>query len=186
MQIKGSSINSTLNFIVTKFPERKSDWLSMLPEKSNDIFGVPVYTAKWYPFIEGMILPTKTAAMLFYGGDNEKASYEIGKFSAEEGLKGIYKLFVRVASTSFVLRKTTNIFNTYYDGAAITIIEKADSSVKFKVTGIKTDGKLIFNRIAGWMEKTIEIVNNKPINVTFTEEEKEDSFVDAIITAVWS
>lgn len=185
MKIKGTSVLSTLNFVKTKFPAETHKWLESLPEISKKIFTMPIYAGQWFPFIEGMIMPTQKIGEILYGGDTKKAAYETGKFSAEQGLKGVYKIFVKVASTGFVIKKTSQIFNTYYEGASIEIIDQTDKKVTFKVKGIDIQGRLFFERLSGWMEKTIEIVNNKPIAVSYKEEEKENNLIDAYIEAKW-
>lgn len=68
-------------------------------------------------------------------------------------------MFVRVASTKYVLRKTSQIFNTYYQGASIEIIDQDNNSAVFKVKGVNPEGRIFFHRLSGWMERTIEIVN---------------------------
>jgi hypothetical protein len=186
MKIKGTSVAVTFDFVKSNFPDSVEEWLGNLPESSRTIFKNPIISMQWYPFFEGMIFPTETIGRMFYQNNMQKASYEIGKFSAEKSLKGVYKIFVRIASTSFVLKRTSQIFNTYYDSTSIEILEQNDTKVVFKVSGIKPEGRLIFNRIAGWMEKTIEIVNNKPIQVDFTEKILENNTLTALITAEWN
>jgi hypothetical protein len=185
MKIKGTSVLSTLHFVKTKFPSQIQIWIESLPEDSKKIFSNPIIAAQWYAFIPGMIEPTEKIGEMFYNGDKTKTAYETGKFSAEEGLKGIYKIFVKIASTKFVLRKTSQIFNTYYDGASMEILEQTDNTAVFKVLGIQTEGRLFFERLKGWMEKTIEIVNNKPIAITTKETTNSFGNIEAIVTAKW-
>lgn len=185
MKIKGTSVLGTLHFVSKTFPEQTSEWIDSLPAESKKIFSNPVISGQWFSFSAGMIVPMEKIGEMFYSGNSKKAASEMGKFSAEEGLKGIYKIFVKIASTGFVLRKTSQIFGTYYDGASIEVVEQTANGAVFKVSGIEKQGRIFFDRVSGWMEKTIEIVNNKPINVSYIESEHSDGTLSAVITASW-
>ena len=55
--------------------------------------------------------------------DEKEAGLELGRYSAEISLKGIYKIFLKISSPNFVLARASNVFNTYYNPGIVEIIE---------------------------------------------------------------
>lgn len=165
MQIKGTAVKATPDFVRNVHGDRYKEWLNALPEKSRNIFLDGVYATNWYPLTESVIIPTEKAGDLFFDGDHIKAARELGRYSAEVALKGIYKLFVRVSSPHFVLSRASSIFSAYYDPADISILEKGEKSAVFQFAGFDEKDKLIIHRIAGWIEKTLEITLKSALSV---------------------
>ncbi len=165
MQIKGTAVKATPDFVRAKHNDRFREWINSLPESSKKILLEGVYSSNWYPLTESVIIPTEKAADLFFDGDRIKAARELGRFSAEVALKGIYKLFVRVSSPHFVLSRASSIFSAYYDPSDISILEKGERTAILQFSGFDEKDKLIIHRIAGWIEKTLEITLKSALSV---------------------
>jgi len=60
----------------------------------------------------------------------------MGHFSALDAFKGVYKVFTRIASIDFVLKKTANIFATYYRPRKMEVAERDDRRIILRMTGI--------------------------------------------------
>lgn len=185
MEIKGSAVKATLDFVKEKFGSRYSEWVKSLPEKSRIIIEQPIYATTWYSLTDSVILPTQKVADLFYAGNSAKAANEIGRYSAEVALKGIYKIFVRVSSPQFVLSRASSIFSTYYQPSDIKIIESADKKAVLQLSKFHPNDKLIMNRIAGWIEKTLEITLKSALKVD-VENHVEGSSLTSKITIIWN
>ncbi|QKG79767.1 hypothetical protein [Tenuifilum thalassicum] len=184
MEIKGSAVKATPDFVKANHLKNYSDWLKSLPSNSRKIMEDPIYATTWYPLIESVIIPTQKAADLFFNGDYNKAAREIGRFSADIALKGIYKIFVRISSPQFVLSRASNIFSTYYNPAVIKVIESGEKKAVLQFEKFSVDEKLIMERIAGWIEHTLEITLKSPLQVT-VENIINGKELTAKITAVW-
>lgn len=161
MEIKGSSLKSTNDFVKENFPDRYSEWLENLPQESKILFSDIILITDWYPPQEGLVIPTKTIAKLFYNNNESLASFEIGKFSAKTGLTGIYNLFIKIASPSFILKRASSMFTTYYSHTNFDIIESDKSMAKMQISGFKIDEILIFDRTEGWTNQLGDIINVK-------------------------
>lgn len=184
MEIKGTAVKATPDFVKANFINRYSEWVKSLPQTSREIIEKPIYATTWYPLIESVIIPTQKVADLFFEGDYNKAAREIGRFSADIALKGIYKIFVRISSPQFVLSRASSIFQTYYQPAEIKVVESADKKAVLQLEKFHIDEKLIMERIAGWIEHTLEITLKSPLKVD-VQNIVNGKNLTARITAMW-
>lgn len=122
---------------------------------------------------------------MFFNGNYENAAHEIGRYSAEVALTGVYKIFVRVSSPQFVLSRASSIFATYYQPADIKVIESAEKKAVLQFSKFHPDDKLIMNRIAGWIEKTLEITLNSALKVD-VENHIDGANLTSKITVFWN
>lgn len=184
MEIKGSAVKATPDFVKANYIGRYSEWLKSLPPTSREIIEKPIYATTWYPLMESVIIPTQKVADLFYNGEHTKAAREIGRFSSDIALKGIYKFFVRISSPQFVLSRASSIFSTYYQPSDIKVIESTDKKAVLLLDKFHPDEKLIMERIAGWIEHTLEITLKSPLTVE-VENIVKGNALSAKITAIW-
>lgn len=185
MEIKGTAVKATPDFVKEKFGTKYNEWLKSLPEQSRKIIDQPIYATTWYSLMDSVIIPTQKAGDLFYNGDYNKAAHEIGRYSAEIALKGIYKIFVRVSSPHFVLSRASSIFSAYYQPADIRVIESAEKRAVIQLSKFHPNEKLIMNRIAGWIEKTLEITLKSALKVD-VENQIDNTTLTSKITIIWT
>ncbi len=185
MEIKGTAVKATPDFVKEKFGPKYNEWLKSLPEQSRKIIDQPIYATTWYSLMDSVIIPTQKAGDLFYNGDYNKAAHEIGRYSAEIALKGIYKIFVRVSSPHFVLSRASSIFSAYYQPADIRVIESAEKRAVIQLSKFHPNEKLIMNRIAGWIEKTLEITLKSALKVD-VENQIDNTTLTSKITIIWT
>ena len=184
MKIKGTAVKSIQKYIKKEYPNRYDEWIQALPDESSEYFENSILSGDWYEVQNAFITPTKYVGKLFFDNDTDKAAYELGKFSAVEALSGIYKIFVRIASMKFILKKLKTIFATYFSSGTVEIID--EGSVKyFKLIGFKIEEKIMVVRIAGWAEGLFTTIGKKPSRVTNSVIELEDNFIDGTVKVEW-
>lgn len=184
MEIKGTAVRTTPDFVREKFPTRYNEWLNSLPDASKAIIEQTIYATSWYDLIESIIIPTQKVGDLFYNGNHTKAALELGRYSSEVALKGIYKIFVRVSSPHFVLSRASSIFSAYYRPSDIKVVESKDKRCVIELKQFHTNEKLIMHRIAGWIEKTLEITLKAPLRVEVQNDVSGNDLMTRI-TAEW-
>lgn len=185
MRIKGTALRTTQQFVQEKFPNKYKEWLNILPEKSFLFYDNVILVAEWYPLIEGVIIPTQKIAELFYNNDYKKAAYEVGYYSAVSAVNSVYKIFIKIASIDYALRRATNIFSTYYDGGEFQIIESTKDHVKFRVDGFDESEKEIFDRIAGWIHGIFELISRQRFSIEYITHPASQGKLTCIILAKW-
>ena len=165
MEIKGTAVKITPEFVKDKYTNRYIEWLQSMPKSSRSLFEQPIYATSWYSLMDSVIIPTQKVGDLFFDGNHIEAARELGRYSAEVALKGIYKIFVRVSSPHFVLSRASSIFSAYYKPSVIKVIESKDKSCALELLEFDVNEKLIMHRIAGWIEKTLEITLKTALTV---------------------
>jgi hypothetical protein len=165
MKVKGSAIETLPIFIKDEFGDDNYEkWLSSLSSEAREVYKSRINTSAWYPLKQTLLEPTKKICELFYKG-NIKGAWESGRFSAEKGLKGVYKMFIKFGSVQFLLKKASTILPTYFDPSHIDILEMEDKNALLHITQFEDADIVVDNRIGGWVERALEISGCNNIKV---------------------
>jgi hypothetical protein len=165
MKIKGTIISSIHTFVKDKFSNRYQEWLQALPPASQQVLNSTVMASEWYDIENGLLAPTRQLAKMFYDGNLEKASWEMGRYSAEVGLTGIYKVFVLIATPQFIMKRGGKILSSFYHPSVLTTENERPKGVDIIITEFENSTVITESRIGGWMEKALEICGVKNITI---------------------
>ena len=166
MEIKGTAVKSINEFVKSKFSAKHDEWINSLREESRAIFSSAIYATNWYPVEIGAVHPTQQIATMFYHNDRRKAAWESGKYSADTALSGgIYKFFVKASSPNFIISRANRVFTTYYRPCEMNVVETSSHRVVVHIESREKMDELVELRIAGWMERALEISGCKDLNV---------------------
>lgn len=169
MEIKGTAVVAIRDFVREKYPGKFKLWFDLLPEESKVIFASPVDFTKWYSLEYAAATPTRAIAKIFFNNDMKKGAWESGRYSAEVALKGIYKIFVRVSSPSYLIARASRVFSTYYKPCEMKTIKNDGNNLVLQISEMPNIEKVIEYRIAGWIEKALEISGSKDIKVEISK-----------------
>lgn len=164
MKIKGTAVKSIPAFVKKNFPDKYEQWLESLPEESKFLFSNGITTSHWYLLDDAAITPTSQIGKVFYN-DPKKGAWESGRYSAEEALNGIYKLYVKFSSPGHIIERAGRVFSAYYEGSVMTAKNKKAKSVDIEISVFDNPHEVIEYRIAGWMEKALEISGCKALKI---------------------
>jgi hypothetical protein len=165
MQVRGKALTPMPKFIAKKFGKQGLErWLDSIPVEAHQVFIFPIKPADWYPLKETLIDPTANIAQLFYNWDVKTAAWELGRFSADFGLKYL-KLIVRMGSPRFLMNKASEIMASYYTPSRIEIQQMAESRAVFQITEFPELDKTVEYRMAGWIERALEINGCRNIGI---------------------
>jgi hypothetical protein len=165
MKVKGTIISSVPTFVKDKFPDKYQEWQQNLPPASQQILMNTVMASEWYDIENGLLAPTRLLAKMFYESDLEKASWEMGRYSAEVGLSGIYKVFVLIATPQFIMKRGGKILSSFYQPSVLTTSNERPKGVDILITEFENSTVITESRIGGWMEKALEICGIKNITI---------------------
>jgi hypothetical protein len=184
MQVKGSSVVSSRDFVKEKFGDTGfKRFLETLPEASKKIYTGAILSSEWYSLQDALHGPTKVICDTFYRGD-PKGAWEMGNYSAEKGLRGIYKFFIKLGSPEFIAQKASTILPTYYKPCRMSadIIDKNKASVK--INEFAEISPLIEHRVHGWISKALELTGRKGLEITINKAlSKKDPYTEYVV--VW-
>ena len=185
MKVKGTAVKSIKEYVEKKYNSQLNDWIKALPESSQNIMKGGIFANDWYPMKEAAVEPTKAIAKLFYNNNTQKAALEAGRFSAEMGLKGVYKIFVRIASPNYIMKRAGRLFTSYYSPSELIVLNNHDKGLTLHITKFPEPEEIIEYRIAGWCEKALEFTNCKNAKAKITRSlAKGDDLTEIVIT--WS
>ena len=167
MQVKGTSIKTTRDFVKTKFPNRYEEWLKTLSPESYKLYTNTLNVSAWYDLKTAFTDPLDKIVELFYNKNAQKGGEEMGLYSAEIGLTGIYKVFLLVASPQYLMKRGTRTMETFYTPSEIEVSEKGDKMAVIKIKKFDGITRALEFRIAGWCTKALELCKCKNIRYRF-------------------
>ncbi len=170
MNIKGTAVRAMINYINSHYSDHYEKWLSNLPADSKRLFYQTILPSEWYPLYEAAIQPVIALAQLV-GKTEEEIAYEVGRYSAQEALTGVYKFFASLAKPAYIIKRASIMFSTYYDPIDVDY-ELLDPRKVMLIFGKhKHNEVLIYQRVKGWINDLV-IITQK------TEPQLELSIVD--------
>lgn len=85
----------------------------------------------------------------------------------ERQLSGIYRIFVRLGSPEFVIRRIAAVHSTYFDGVEIIPQMTGTNSASIRYVGFAPQHRIIGFVIIGFFRKALEISGATQIDVHF-------------------
>ena len=161
MEIKGTAVIAIRDYVKLNHKESYDKWIDSLPQDSSYIFKNAIDSSKWYPIKEGGIMPTRKAAEMFFDSDYQKGAWEMGKYSAEKALTGIYKIFVKASSPGYIVQRASRVFATYYQPCKMVATKSTEKSTLLEISNMTESDIVIELRIKGWIEKALDISGAK-------------------------
>lgn len=168
MEVKGTAVRSTPLFVRKQFGSRFDEWIGSLSGKATGIMGSKVRTDMWYPLQEAFVEPTRGICDLFFGGES-RGAWELGRFSADYALWGLYRLFVRIGSPGHLIKRAGTIFSTYYRPSEMTLVESTPHKAVLHMTLFPEPEELVELRIGGWMERALQISGCSGVQMKITK-----------------
>lgn len=169
MDIKGTAIKTTREFVKTNFPGEYQEWINALPEKSKSIYSSTLINmAGWYPLKESYQVPMEKIVEMFFEGNHKLAGESMGRFSADLALTGIYKLFLMVASPKYLMTRASVVITTYYIPSEIKVSESDSKSVTMHITHFSSMFPSLEYRIIGWCVRALELCGCQKVQYQHT------------------
>ncbi|MBN2668272.1 MAG: hypothetical protein JXR60_03500 [Bacteroidales bacterium] len=165
MNVKGTGLNSTRNFVKEKFPQKYQQWLNGIHPEAKVTYSGLIKTTAWYDVDMYYHKPLEVLADLAYNSDYKKAALDLGQFSADFGLKGVYKVFLLIATPKALMKAAKRIISLYYDNVDVHIDEEKKKSLILSTNHLSDKDDILDYRTIGWCVRALELANCK--NVTF-------------------
>ena len=164
MEIKGVAVKTIPLFVKTKYANRYEEWLNSLSDSSKKIIANTILDSALYDIEDAAIFPTKSICKLFFN-NNDKGAWELGRFSVDVGIKGIYKIFFNIFSINTLISKGSRIMSSYYNGCETEVKKLGNGSAYMRIIKFGKPNHLIELRIGGWIERAMELCGGKNIKI---------------------
>lgn len=167
LHIKGTAVQGTLAAIRTRGGEKElAKIIAHLDEETRQIFEKPISPSAWYScdafarFLEADVQQT--------AGGNEEVLVARSEAVIEKQLHGIYRIFVRLGSPEFVIRRIAAIHSTYFDGVQIIPEMKGPNRATIQYVGFSREHRILEFVIIGFFKKALEISGAKKVDACFS------------------
>jgi hypothetical protein len=167
MQVKGTGIKTTREFVAQKFPTKYEKWLKSLSPESFSLYNGGFDICSWYPIHTAYYEPMDKIASILFNNDPLQAGDELGRFSAELSLKGIYNVFLLVATPQYLTKKATNMMQAFYKPSIIEVPKASSKGVLITIKRFDTINRMTEFRIAGWCARAFELCHQKNVKYRF-------------------
>lgn len=161
-KVKGTGLSSTDKYVANKFPEDYNKWINELPTESKRLYTGIINATDWYNVEDAYYHPVKKVSELFFDGDDKKAAFDIGAFSAEYALKGVYKVYLMIARPQSLMKASKRIISKYYTPVTVEIDDIEKKSLVLSTTKIH-ETEILDYRTIGWCVKALELANCKNV-----------------------
>lgn len=164
MQVKGTGIKTTKEFVKTKFSNKYNQWLNALPTHSKKLYEDTLNVGQWFDADTAYYKPIDTIVKELYGNNAAKAGDELGRFSAELALKGIYKVFLLVATPQYLMKRAAQMMQAFYNPSEIEVSQTQKNQVTFIIKKFDNINVATEYRIAGWCTRALELCSCNNVN----------------------
>ena len=163
MEVKGIALKTTRDFVRTNFHGEYSKWLRELPDATRNMYEDVIDMTVWYPLREAYLIPIETITRMFFKGNAQECGHTLGYYSAEVALKGIYKVFLLIASPNFLIQRASKIITTYYRPSQVEAFTISPKSAAIRITEFSEMDLALEYRFGGWCKRALELSNCKGV-----------------------
>lgn len=160
LKAKGPLFKGTLKYIKEKYGENKLNEIKKkIPEEVQNFLSSPILDSSFYP--AEYLIEINKAIISPDNPDSTKIYKEIGRFSADAGYHGIYKLLFAVSTTKFMIGRAPSVWKTYYSQGTLKMEGKEGNNAQIFIFNSGIKHKSLCLRIEGFMERMVELTGGK-------------------------
>jgi predicted hydrocarbon binding protein len=99
------------------------------------------------------------------GGGAMDVMHALGRYAAEEDLKTIHRLFLRMANPAFVLERLAEFWGRYQDSGVWTVVRARPNRVLATLDGWGAEDEATCVRLGSYTKRLFELVGAKDVYV---------------------
>ena len=165
-EIKGSAIIGTIEQIKKLFGESEyQNLLGLLNENDKKIFNATILASFWYP-LNSFVNLLEADVTYFHNGNRDQLQKGTEDIVTKQ-LSGIYKLFVKLGSPEYIVKKIGLINNSYFKGIDLEIISSSSGNYVGRYYGFDKNHNIFEYIIIGFYKRALEISGAKNIKIKF-------------------
>jgi hypothetical protein len=154
--VKGAAITARLRFVRERQGEAGlKRVLQALPEAGRAALEANVLPGAWVPY-DVFVDLCVTIDRLFGRGDLALC-HEMGRYAADVNLPTLYRIFYRLGSPQFILRKAAQLWSVHYDSGKLATIEEGKGAVRLEMVGFERPHRAHCLSVLGWAARSVEL-----------------------------
>jgi hypothetical protein len=130
-----------------------------------------ILSTNWAPLEEQMIIYQAAANVLF--PDDENPFEALGYALAQKTFTGLYRVFVRIPTLEFVLKRAAIVWTSFFSKGEATIVNLKKKQVDYVVTGIPELSQSMGYIVSGHCKVLAEITGRENVEVEFIDTNPE-------------
>jgi len=165
--VKGSPVRS-----LQKFIEKE-----LTPAQRESVFRA--MSAEFAARLRGPILPTETIPVSALNQLTEEAAKakgepvdqfarRAGREAAADAVKGIYRFFALVLTTSALMSKASQMWSALYNRGQLKVVDQTDHGATIKLLDFPSETAGC-SRTTGWIERMAELTGVKDVRIQQTQ-----------------
>lgn len=145
--------------------------LSQLGHEAQAVFERGPLETAWYSYDIYLELSTTIDRVL--GRGDLQLVYEMGAYSCEYNLTGIYRMFFRFGNINFLIERAAKAWHSQYDFGVMQVIRDPVNKTRatLQLSEVPRPTMVLFLAVKGWVVKAIELTGSELIKI-------EDEFSD--------
>ncbi|MEW6516351.1 MAG: hypothetical protein AB1439_05530 [candidate division FCPU426 bacterium] len=182
-KVKGTALMPRIKYLEEKAtPEQKEKIVALLSPEFQKEVRQGIFLGTWYPF-EYYIEINRALDKVLGTGDLSLIP-KLGYYSADQGLKGVYKLFYKVGSPEFIIQRGAKVWNQYFVNGQLNVAKVAPGEARITLTEVESPTEEHCLSVLGWVHRTLELSGGKNVRTEMSKcRRKGAPFCE--ITARW-
>lgn len=162
-EVKGTALSTRLKYVEEKAaPEIKEKVYAELTEGFQQEIRKGIFANTWYPI--GYYLEINQAIAKIMGNGNEEIAFDVGCYSADQVLHGVYKLFYKIGTPEFVLKNASRVMNQYFTEGKLRVVFDLPRQARIYFEDVRDYRHTQCLSLIGWAYRNIQLSGGK--NVT--------------------
>jgi hypothetical protein len=162
VRVKGSLILGRLGYIQSTLVDRYAEYLAAFQAETRQAIEGGILPSSWYPF--AIFLDVSGTAERLFGTGDYSVVRRMAAHSARVNMPTVYKIFLRLGSPEFLLKRTAQIWQVQYDSGVATSIP-TDGGGSVEVRDFGQPDPLHCQGITGFMEECLRLTRAKGVLV---------------------
>ena len=166
LNVKGSALKASVLYLQKNLDGISyEEFQKKVSPEIEEVLTNPVLTSSWYEF--SILLKLMEAAKPYLHPEMGRSiAWDMGRFSADVGLTTVYKIFFKVADPSYIIKKASQVYQSYYSEGEMKLEEASSGKAVLHLTGLSAPDAHLCDRLLGWMERTLELSGAKNMTMS--------------------
>lgn len=172
MQVSGHIIRSRYIYARQRGDEAFQKVLAAVQPETRKVMESGPLETVWYPF--DLYLDLSVTIDRVLGTGDLQLVYEMGSFSCEHNLTGIYRVFFRFGNLGFLIDRAAKAWHSQYDFGTMTVSRDPENKqrVTMQLADVPRPHRALYLAVWGWAVKAAQLSGSEIIN--FVEEFSEE------------
>ena len=164
MRVKGAALRSSITYLREHFPaEIQQKVMESLQEDQRTILSRPILVSDWY---DAELLYSFMHAVAEVSVQDERVIFHaMGRQSCDDGLNTVYKLFFKIGSPAFIIKRAAQVWGNYYDEGKMEVLDSSSKFAHLRLLEQHLPNVAMCMRVTGWMERAVEFSGGRNVQL---------------------